>query len=182
MYPEMKVSALNALQKPLAFPSVLGQHSCWSRVSESSPEGHGDCPSLHSLRGTAEQSDMFSSERPRKTNFTPPSAPFSWCLPQKSCFPGFALNTEGPLQGLARRGSTSPPFPPALPILEPCPAMRPAPACSQAPVPSATCPGASLTSAAVLQSSSGLSPRGRREELSQPVERYQASGASFKQT
>ena len=164
MYPEMKVSSLIDLQQPLAFPSVLGQRSCWPRVCESSPKGQGNYPSLHSLQGATERRTCYLYSH-RKLIPPPSSAPFSWYLPQKMSFPVLPSKPEGFVQDLGPRGSTSLPFPlPALPILEPPPSPRPAPACSQAPVPSATCPGASLTSAAVLQSSSGLSPRGRREE------------------
>lgn len=146
---------------------MLGQCSCWPRVLESSLKGQDNCPSLHSLQGATEESDMFSCEQPQRANSTSSSAPFEWHLPQKKkCFPGSALKTRGPLTGPgpAEGPHPTPPPPPAHPILEPRPAPRPAPACSQAPFPSATCPGSSLTSAAVLQSSSGLSPWGRREE------------------
>lgn len=168
MYPEMKVSSSTDLQKPLAFPSVLGQRSCWPCVCESSPKGQGNCPSLHSLQGATEHRTcyLYSHRRLIPPPLQPPfhdiclkRCPFLFCL-QKP---------EGLVQDLGHRGSTSLPSPlPALPILEPPPSLRPTPACSQAPVPCTTCPGASLTSATVLQSSSGLSPWGRREELRHP--------------
>lgn len=99
--------------------------------------------------------------------FHPPSGLSSWCQPQDMCFPISVLQTGGPLTGTGPAEGPPPiPHPPCtLPILQPLTNQKPAPACSQTPVPRATCPAASLTSTAVLQSSSRLSCQGRREEL-----------------
>ena len=96
MYPEMKVSSLIDLQQPLAFPSVLGQHSCWPRVCESSPKGQGNYPSLHSLLGATEHRTcyLYSHGRLIPSPLQPPFhdiclkiCPFLFCLQnQKASF------------------------------------------------------------------------------------------------
>lgn len=182
MYPEMKVSSLIDLQQPLAFPSVLGQRSCWPRVCESSPKGQGNYPSLHSLQGATERRTcyLYSHRRLIPPPLQPPfhgiclkRCPFLFCLQnQRASYRTWAPEGLPPcpspyqlspsLNLLLLRGP-----PPRVPRL-----------LSQAPPVLGPHSQVPLSCKALLGSAPGA---GEKNEDTR-VESYQASEASFKQT